>query len=100
MANLRNSLLLLCFTLLSHVARVNSVPCNQIGTGFYDTSTGRVRQLWPFTANQGFDIIDASACYIRFQNPGTLPDNNNSPAQFQANAAKLTAGGCHRLERS
>ena len=97
MANLRKSVLLLCFTLLSHVARVHSVDCDQIGTGYYQDSTGQwVRQLWPYTAGQGFDIIPASACYIRFQNPGTFPNTPISRATFWA---AIEACRFHRLER-
>lgn len=67
------------------IARVQGVPCEAIGTGCYKDSNGEgVRQLWPFTAKQGFDIVPAFSCYIRFQNPANAPGTTTSQANFWA----------------
>lgn len=55
--------------LLSALPQIYSVPCQQIGKGNYDGPTGMVPQLDPFTAGQGFDIIQSQDCLLRFQNP-------------------------------
>lgn len=55
--------------LLSTLPQIYSVPCQQIGKGNYDEPTGTQPQLDPFTAGQGFDIIQSQNCLLRFQNP-------------------------------
>ena len=55
--------------LLSALPHIYSVPCQQIGKGNYDGPAGTQPQLDPFTAGQGFDIIQSQDCLLRFQNP-------------------------------
>ena len=54
---------------LSALPQIYAVPCQQIGKGNYDGPAGTVPQLDPFTAGQGFDIIQSQYCLLRFQNP-------------------------------
>ena len=54
---------------ISVLPQIHSVPCAQIGKGNYDGPTGTQPQLDPFTAGQGFDIIQSQDCLLRFQNP-------------------------------
>ena len=54
---------------LSVLPQIYAVPCQQIGKGTYDGPTGVQSQLDPFTAGQGFDIIQSQDCLLRFQNP-------------------------------
>lgn len=58
--------IVLALTALPHIF---AVPCVQIGKGTYDGPGGKQPQLDPFTAGQGFDIIQSQSCLLRFQNP-------------------------------
>lgn len=107
-------LLTLSPVILFLVQSASSVPCRLIGDGWYSPSTGTIalaadgdppyvppnlapdaqEQLNPFKPGQGFEIVDITKTFMRFQNAERNPGGFPSKPSESDWKTGLRMGGC------